>query len=410
MELTMHERKPIYRETAKEYQRARKKEKKAILDRFVQTTGLDRKYAATLLRYHGKTVRVRKRTELKADIGKSAKPGGRKLVYDEAVQKTLKKIWPVSGYLCGKRLNPAMGGILDNLKRNGKLKCKTEVEDKLRRMSASTMDRILKAERKRLELKGRRGTKPGTLLKHQIAVRTHADWKEDMPGFFEIDLVQHEGGNARGDFAYTLDMVDVFSGWAENRAILNKASLWVRKSIDFTERRLPFQLLGLDSDTGSEFINYPMKEYCEAKAIKFTRGRSSRSNDNCYVEQKNYSIVRAHVGYARYEGEEDVYWLNRLYGSLRLYTNFFQPVMKMTEKTREGSKVKKKYGDIQTPYQRLMGCDKLDDVRKARLKAIYDNLDLMTIVQEMEHCKKTILWLHKQRNLGEGINFDSISQ
>jgi len=398
--LTMHERIPIYRETAKLYQKARKKSKKLILDNFIQTTGLTRKYAATLLRKHGKVIRGRNRTELKADIGKSVKPGGRKLVYDKPVQKTLKQIWPLSGFLCGKRLKPAMEGILDNLKRNGRLKCKIEVEDKLRRMSASTMDRILESERRRLELKGRRGTKPGTLLKNQVAVRTHADWNEDMPGFFEIDLVQHDGGNARGDFAYTLDMVDVYSGWTEYRAILNKASIWVRESIDFTIRRLPFPLLGLDSDTGSEFINHPMHDYCEILGIKFTRGRSSRCNDNCYVEQKNYSIVRVHVGYARYEGEEDVYWLNRLYGSLRLYTNFFQPVMKMTEKTREGSKVKKKYGDIRTPYLRLMESNKVDEALKARLKSICDNLDLMAIVKEMEFCKKKLLWLHKRKNMG----------
>ena len=213
-------------------------------------------------------------------------------------------------------------------------------ERKLRKISASTIDRLLKRERKKLEIKGRKGTKPGTLLKHKIPIRTFADWNDNKPGFMEIDLVSHDGGNEYGDFAQTLDMTDIYSGWTETRAVKNKAHKWVFEAIREVRKDLPFDLLGIDSDSGGEFINHALYNYCVEEKITFTRGRSYRKNDNCYVEQKNYSVVRRAVGYFRYDTDEEVDILNALYGYLRLYTNHFQPVMKLVEKVRIGSKVR----------------------------------------------------------------------
>ena len=402
--LTMKERKPIYRETAKRYQKATKKEKREILNQFIKLTGLTRNHAATLLRNDGKKVKFRGRYVLLSDITKKMPRKGRNKKYDKTVLVPLIVIWKILGFICGKRLKVVIDFVIKNLKINGHLRITREVEKKLLEISPSSIDRLLKPERKRIELKGRNGTKPGTLLKQQIAVRTWAEWDENSPGYMEIDLVGHEGGNARGDFAQTLDMIDVFTGWTEQAAIKNKAAIWVKEAVERVRRRLPFDLLGLDSDTGAEFINHIMHDWCQINEIKFTRGRSSRSNDNCYVEQKNYSIVRQNVGYSRYDTDEEVYWLNRLYAYLRLFTNFFQPVMKMTERERIGSKVKKKHDDIKTPYQRVMDCGLLSEVQKERLKRLYKGLDLYWLRHEISRCQKRLWYIQQKKH---GLEEDS---
>ncbi len=397
MELTMIERKPIYRETAKEYQKVRKKAKNEILDRFLSITGLNRNYAARLLRSHGKKLRTGKKSYVKGDIAKKGNRPGRTKYYDTEVIKLLKFIWKLSGFICGKRLKPVLNEIIDNLLKNERIMALPETIDKLRKISASSIDRLMKPERKKMDLKGRSGTKPGTLLKHQIAVRTWADWNENIPGFMEIDLVGHEGGNSQGDFAQTLDMVDISSGWTETFAVKNKAAIWVKEGIEKVKSRLPFPLLGLDSDNGGEFINDILYRFCKGNDIKFTRGRSSRSNDNCYVEQKNYSVVRKSVGYVRYDTDEEVNILNKLYQSLRLYTNHFLPVMKMTEKERVGSKVRKKHNDVKTPYQRVIEHPLIFAGKKVILRKVHEELDFFELRRKISQCQKKLWNIHKKK-------------
>jgi len=393
----MDRRREIYEDAARDYKGATKAKKTEVLNSLVLRMGLHRNYAARLLRTHNTCVRVGKNTYVKADITKKGKRPGRRKYYDAEVEKLLKFIWELSGFLCGKRLKAVLNEIIDNLLQNNHLTAPSETIEKLRQISASTIDRLLKPERKKIALKGRKGTKPGTLLKNQVEVRTWADWNENMPGFMEIDLVGHEGGNSRGDFAQTLTMVDVWSGWTEIVALKNKASIWVRQAIERVKRRLPFELRGLDSDTGAEFINHPMSDWCKVHGVKFTRGRSTRSNDNCYVEQKNYSIVRQNVGYWRYDTDEEVYWLNRLYAYLRLYANFFQPVMKMTKRERIGGKVRKEHNDIKTPYQRLVNSPHLDDTQKERLQRLYHGLDILHLKTEITRCQRKLWNIQKRK-------------
>ncbi len=222
---------------------------------------------------------------------------------------------------------------------------------KLRAISAATIDRLLAPARRRFALRGRAGTKPGTLLKHQIPIRTFAEWNEALPGFMEIDLVGHDEGETSGDFCQTLDMTNVASGWTETAAVINKAQVWVFEALKAIRARLPFPLLGVDSDNGAEFINGHLLCYCQQEKLTFTRGRAGNKNDGCFVEQKNYSVVRRAVGYARYDSPEQLRLLNALYAQLRLYTNYFQPVMKLVSKERIGAKVRKRYDAPQTPYQ-----------------------------------------------------------
>ncbi len=394
---------------AERYRKASKKEKKKILDEFTDITGMNRSYAATLLRGHSIKLKSGK-VILRGDITKVIKKKGRKKYYDEKVVEKLKEVWRIMDFICGKRLKAVMNEALDNLKEKEEMNISEEVEKKLREISASTIDRLLKKERKKLELKGRKGTKPGTLLKHKIPIRTFADWNENRVGFMEIDLVGHDGGNECGDFAQTLDMTDIYSGWTETKAVKNKAHKWVFEAIKEVRKSLPFDLLGIDSDTGGEFINHALYKYCIEEKITFTRGRSYRKNDNCYVEQKNYSVVRRAVGYFRYDTDEEVQILNTLYSYLRLYSNHFQPVMKLVEKVRIGSKVRKKYDNPKTPYQRLIESNFLSEDKKKLLMAQHKNLSLLELKRSITKCQNMLLKIQKQKKSAlKPYNYTKIS-
>jgi len=223
-------------------------------------------------------------------------------------------------------LAPYLEEIVPKLETLGELTLDEETKRKLIGISPATIDRMLVPVRKRYQLRARSQTKPGTLLKHQIPIRTFSDWDEQRPGFIEIDLVSHEGGNARGEYAYTLDATDVCTAWTETEAVRNRAERWVFAGLERVKERFPFAIQGIDSDNDSAFINNHLVRYCTEKAITFTRSRPYRKNDNCFVEQKNYSVVRRAVGYRRYDTPSELEALNELYAVLRLYTNYFEAI------------------------------------------------------------------------------------
>ena len=366
MRLTMKERQSVTAVVAARYRRTGKKGKKTILNEFTQVTGYNRSYAALVLRAWGKRVRINNKLVLVGDGRKKIKRD-RPRVYDDNVLCALKKIWMIMDCICGKRLAPVLGELIATLEQHGEIELDEETKEKLLTISAATIDRLLGKERKRMSLRRRSRTKPGTLLKHQIPIKTFSQWDEQRPGFVEIDLVGHEGGNTSGDYIQTLDVTDVCTGWTEVQAVKNKAQVWVFEALKQIRQRLPFDLLGIDSDNGSEFINDQLYRYCLKEEITFTRARAYRKNDNCYVEQKNWSVVRRALGYLRYDTPWELEIINRLHGYLRLYTNHFQPVMKMIEKTRVGSRLKKKYDKPRTPYQRVIDFSHGEEGRKEAL-------------------------------------------
>lgn len=390
MGLTMKERQSLVRVNAGRYQRASKKEKRQILKEFVESTGYHRTYASYLLSRHGKRVLVGPKTTIVGDIRKRVRKK-REPEYGAEVVKALRQIWMILDLICGKRLKTALPEVVPKLERWSELKVSGEVREKLLRMSASTIDRLLKSERKRMELKSRSGTKPGTLLKHQVPIRTFSEWDESKPGFLEIDLVSHGGGDEQGDFCQTLSATDVYSAWTETEAVQNKAQVWVFEGLTRIRARLPFALLGIDSDNGSEFINKHLVAYCEREAITFTRSRPYRKNDNCFVEQKNYTVVRKTVGYMRHDSAKELEILNRLYSYQRLYTNYFLPSMKLSQKTRIGSKVVKRYEEPKTPYQRLLESPSVDRRVKQRLRAEYNTLNPAQLKREIMGLQQ-LLW------------------
>ena len=258
---------------AARYQKAMKKEKGVILDEFTKLTGYGRRYASYVLRCHGKKVRINKSYVIQGDIRKTARRKKPK-VYDSAVEEALKKIWYIMDCICGKRLAPVLREVLRRLERFREIRLSDDVRQKLFRISAASIDRLLAKERRRHQIKGRGNTKPGTLLKHQIPIRTFSDWNEKKPGFVEIDLVGHDGGDNHGEFAQTLDVTDICTTWTETEAVRNKAQKWVFDALKDIRQRMPFPLLGIDSDSGGEFINDQLFRYCQEEKITFTRSRT----------------------------------------------------------------------------------------------------------------------------------------
>jgi hypothetical protein len=395
----MAERRVLVRGVSGRYRGSSKKEKGRILDEFVEMTGYNRAYAAWLLNQQGRKVWVKRKVAVAGDV-KVGWARKRRRTYGVEVQTVLIRLWKMLDYLCGKRLVAALPGALEALERHEELHVSEEVRGKLLTISAATVDRLLAGEKKKLQLKGRSGTKPGTLLRHQIPVRTFADWDEARPGFVEVDLVAHEGGNAVGDYCQTLDLTDVSTGWTELAAVRNKAQVWVFEALQEVRQRLPFPLLGLDSDNGSEFINHHLKRYCEQEKITLTRSRPYRKNDNCFVEQKNYSVVRRHVGYQRYDSEADRELLNQLYEHLRLYVNFFLPSQKLSEKIRRGSHVQKRYDRARTPYERVLGSQQVTEAYKEKLRAQYVELNPAELDRQIRRLEEKLLYRAVNRPAG----------
>jgi hypothetical protein len=385
----MKDRKTVTKALAAQYQRARKGEKGRILDQFVEATTYNRHYAGWLLRNQGRRVVFMPGVVLEGTARRGPQ-AGRKRTYGEEVLQPLKKVWEILDYISGKRLAPALREVVPRLVACRELRVKKSVQKQLLTMSPATIDRLLKPERQKHTIKGRAGTKPGTLLKHQIPVRTFSDWDEQAPGFLEMDLVGHEGGKAEGDYCFTLDLTDVATGWTELAAVPNKAQKWVFEALQDLRRRLPFTVLGLDSDNGSEFINHHLLDYCKEQQITFTRSRPYRKNDNCYVEQKNWSIVRRYVGYPRYDTPVARDLLNDLYRVLRDYINFFLPSMKLKEKTRDGAKIKKRYHAAKTPYQRVLDSEKIPQAVKERLRRHYEQLNPAALHRQIRDHQKRL--------------------
>lgn len=351
------------------YVRARKAEKTRILDEFVASTGYHRKHALRLLK-HG----------VKAS-GKK-KPGKSKLYQGEVVI-VLTKIWAICGQICSRRLHPFLPEMVVVLERHGELKLTETTRGLLLQMSRATMDRCLKSVRDQPR-RGLSTTKPGTLLKQAIPVRTFADWDDACPGFVEIDLVAHCGDSTQGEYLNTLNVVDVSTGWCECLILANRSQRQASAAIQRLRQRLPFPLLGIDSDNDSAFINDNLYRYCKDEQITFTRSRPYKKNDQAHVEQKNWTAVRRLIGYDRYESDQALALFQAIYHNWRLYVNFFQPVLKLVEKRRVGSKVIKKYDTARTPYQRVLESPDVSEQNKERLRQLYPTLNPVALRQRID--------------------------
>jgi hypothetical protein len=368
----------------KRYKKASKREKGLILDEFCSLTGYNRSYAARVLREGPKTKGRRGQGRPKRTAGQRK----RQRKYGEDVFVALRKIWAVSDGICSKRLHPFLPEMIRVMERCGELELEGEVREKLLTISPATMDRLLSEERRRLELRGRSRTRPGMMLKHQVPIRTFADWNEVVPGFFEMDTVSHDGGHPTGGrFIHSLDATDIATCWTELAVVINKKGALVLSAIEEVREKCPFAMKGIDTDGGGEFINDDLISWCRDERVTFTRSRPWRKNDSCYVEQKNYSVVRRLLGYAKHDTPEELEVIRELYSYARLYVNFFQPTQKMVRKERIGARVKKTYDEAKTPYQRVLASPHIPRKTKRELTKEYEGLnpvDLKRLITELQ--------------------------
>jgi hypothetical protein len=359
------------------YLQANKAGKAQILDEFVATTGYHRKYAIRVLK-HGPRPKGLKR------------PGRRK-VYRGAVVDVLEQVWEIYGRICSKRLHPFLSEGVTVLERCHELSLPLEVKQLLLSMSRATIDRCLKKARFTHPQHGLSTTKPGSLLQKAIPIRTFTPWEDERPGFLEIDLVAHCGQTTEGTYLNTLTATDLATGWTECLALPNKTQFAVSQAICELQKNLPFPLLGLDSDNGSEFINDTLYRYCLSEQITFTRSRPYQKNDQAHVEQKNWSVVRHTIGYDRLETPEELALLESIYSDLRLYINFFQPVLKLVGKLRVDGKTIHRYDQAKTPFRRVLAHDSFPVQIKARLVDPYVHLNPVELRTSID-TKVALLW------------------
>lgn len=358
----------VVKQLAKQYKKARKVQKGEILTELTRLTGYNRSYARFVLR--------------NPPVSKKGQHRKRPFKY-LIVLGILKKLWYLSNFSTGKRFVPLILVYLDSLERHGELKIRVWEKKLLLKISPATCNRLLKAERRKLGIKGRSGTKPGSLLKNQIPIHTWFDWDNTKPGFLEIDTVHHNGGNPSGEYIHTLDTTDVSTGWNECQALMGRGERFLVQAVEEIKKRLPIPLLGIDFDSGGEFVNYHLIRYCKRNKINYTRARQSYSNDQPYIEQQNYSVVRTFVGYKRLDRWEQLKLLNQLYLKLSDYQNFFQSVMRLKEKVRNGAHVTRRYGKAKSAYQRVLESLDITDEVKEKLTERFLNLNPRRLLLEI---------------------------
>ena len=350
-----------------------------LLDEVCEVTGYHRKAVIRRLRRPA-VRRVRRR--------------GRRVEYGPTVVGPLRRIWEAAGYPWSVRLQALLPAWLPWATRRWKLAA--DVAEKLRAMSPRQMDRCLqpfKQERRKRQY-GR--TKPGTLLKHQIPLKTDR-WDVRVPGFTEIDLVAHSGDRADGEFIHSLNLTDIHTTWVETRAVRGKSQHYVQEALEHMRQQLPFRLQGIDSDNGSEFINHHLRHYCAKQAIQFTRGRPYKKDDNAHIEQKNWTHVRKLLGYVRYDAAPALTAMNALYEDLRLLQNLFLPSVKLIEKKRVGARIRRRYDAPRTPLERVETSADFDREKVRALQQLRARLDPIALAGRIDRQLTQVYGLANQR-------------
>ncbi|KAA0997894.1 transposase family protein [Paraburkholderia panacisoli] len=373
----MTTRRELTEAAGERYRQSGRSDKRQILDEFTQLTGYHRKHA----------IRVLSRESLPP----KAKPGPQRR-YDDEVRSALITLWEAGDRICGKRLKALIPTLLDSLTRHGHLVLSNEVRQRLEEISAATIDRLLQNVRQQaFSGRRRRAGGVGNAIRRAVPIRTFNDWNDPLPGYLEVDFVEHCGGTKiDGDFVHSFVMTDIATAWTECLPMPSRSSAFVLEHVERVRGALPFPLRGLDCDNDSAFMNEAVFDFCKATGIELTRSRAYKKNDQAWVEQKNGSIVRRLVGYGRLRGLEATETLASLYQVSRLYINFFQPSFKLRSKTRHGAKVTKHYDAPLTPLERVLRSASIPDATKHSLRARFRKLDPVDLLRRMREAQQRV--------------------
>ena len=358
------------------YRRAGKREKGRLLDEFCETTGYHRKAAVRLLR--------------RESVGGNPERRGRPRRYGVFVAEALRTVWEAADRIGSKRLAPFLKELVPVLEGAGRLEVADDVREQLVDLSASAIDRLLKPYRLQVRRRPYSQQVAPTSLKARIPVRTFGDWGDVRPGSVQADLVLHCGETLDGFYVCSLVVVDVATGWTEPRAVWGKGHQRVAAAMHSARMRFPMPLRELHTDNGGEFINHVLQPYCAREGIAFTRGRPYKKNDQAYVEQKNWSVVRRLVGYRRYSSQVAYEGLSELYDLVRLYVNFFQPIRRLVDKHRDGAKVIKHYDEAATPYRRLVAAGTLPKGKQQQMANLFGALDPVKLRSDIDERLSTL--------------------
>ncbi len=349
------------------YHKASKGSKGRILDEFCKVCGYNRKYATWKLN----------RMPQRREMDKRKRSCRRR--YDHQVLAIVEQVWMRANYPWSLRLKEILRLWLPWMR--GRYLITPQMQERLLSISPSTIDRHLRSKKRRLKRRLYGRTKPGTLLRHKIPVRTE-HWDVRGPGFVEVDLVSHCGSSARGEFINSLNLTDTFSGWVETQAVMGKGEAGIIEALGMMARRVPFTIWGIDSDNGSEFINHHLWRYCEARGIQFTRSRPYKKDDNAHIEQKNWTHVRKFMGWDRYDSPKALGAINDLYeNEFPLFMNLFQPSVKLQKVIRKGARRTRIYDKPQTPLDRLLASKHLGQDKSDELKALRESLDPFSLAE-----------------------------
>lgn len=374
-----HARREYLAQMRDRYATATRPAKSRLLDEICKVTGYHRKAVIRVLR--------------RPAVGRRRR-GGRPVRYGPVVVGTLRRIWEAAGYPWSVRLQALLPTWLPWACRRWRIA--PEVAARLRTMSPRQMDRGLRPFKRELRKRQYGRTKPGTLLKHQIPLKTDR-WDVQVPGFTEVDLVAHSGDRADGDFLHSLNVTDILTTWVETRAVMGKSQHHVQEGLEYLRQAMPFRLRGIDSDNGSEFINHHLHGYCATQGIQFTRGRPYKKDDNAHIEQKNWTHVRKLLGYVRYDSAPALTAMNALYEDLRLLQNLFLPSVKLIERHRVGARIRRRYDAPRTPLERVAACPEADAEKVRALQQLQARLDPFILAQRIDHGLAHVYGLANQR-------------
>lgn len=386
--MNMQSRNQYLKEVRTEYLKTESKKKKGeLLSEAKERTKLNRRYLMEKLKSKSNLDKLPQERKKK------------KQYYDNSIKPALVKMWGIFDNPCGQRLEPILKTETDKLRLLKELNCSDEIAKKLKQMGSATIDRKLKHQKETERIKGKYKGKIHPLLYQKIPVKVFAEQNREELGNVQIDLIEHCGASASGQFVNTLSSTDISSGWWEGEAVMGKGQENTLAGIEVARKRFPFPWIEIHSDNGTEFINAHLFKYSGNTELGFSRSRPYKKNDNCLVEQKNWTHVKKFVGYVRYDTIKEQNILNDLYrNELRLFKNFFQPVIKLISKERIGGKIHRKYDKPRTPYHRLMESEKITEQTKQQLKTIYESLNPAQLKRSIDQKLNLLYGAYQDKN------------